>query len=49
MLEFIEHDKPWCKPDQIDRDVRHGHLLKTMMIMMYVCMYDGVFTSVDYT
>ena len=37
VLDFIEHDKPWCNPDQIDRDVRHGQLLKTMM--MDVCMF----------
>ena len=33
---YVEHDKLWCNPDQIDRDVRDGQLLKTMM-MMYVC------------
>ena len=38
MFEFIAHDKWCCKPDEVDRDVRHGQLLKTMM-MMYVCMY----------
>ena len=32
MFEFIEHDKLWCNPDQIDRDVRDGQLLKTMML-----------------
>ena len=37
VLEFIEHDKLWCNPDQIDRDVQDGQLHKTMM-MMYVCM-----------
>ena len=42
MLEFIEHDKSWCKPDQIDRDVRHGQLLTTTM--MYVCMCGGAET-----
>ena len=26
MLEFIEHDKKLRKPDQIDRDVRHGQV-----------------------
>ena len=39
VFEFIAHDKKCCKPDQIDRDVRHGQLLMTMMMMMYTARY----------
>ena len=33
LLAVPQCDKQWCKPDQIDRDVRHGQLLKTTMMM----------------
>ena len=38
MFEFIAHDK-CCKPDEVDRDVRHGQVTQDHDddVCMYVC------------
>ena len=39
MFEFIAHDK-WCsKPDEVDRDVRHGQVTQDHDDDDDVCMY----------
>ena len=44
--EYFYRRKPSLTiPAAVDRDVRHGQLLKTMMMMMYVCMYVPIGSS----
>ena len=39
MFEFIAHDKGCSKPDEVDRDVRHGQVTQDHDDDDDVCMY----------
>ena len=40
VFEFIAHDEWCCKPDEIDRDVRHGQVTQDHDddVCMYACV-----------